>query len=162
MPTVTHITDQGAQTIGGSKNFISSRYLFSGANVIFVNNTGIVSGGWRFTNRPTVNGTGVLLSGEAEAPGALNYVDNILLRRETIDLPSGDTIMFGFTFGVTYLVPPKIQTTISTPLNSSHLYVCNIRGITTTGFSIIAGAITAGVPIRIPETGLRIQFLISP
>ena len=54
----------GDQTISGSKTFAASSYLFSGANVIFTNNTGIVSGQWQFTNRPTVNGTGVLLSGE--------------------------------------------------------------------------------------------------
>ena len=55
----------GNQTIVGSKTFTASRYVFSGADVIFTNNTGIVSGEWRFANRPTVNGTGVLLSGEA-------------------------------------------------------------------------------------------------
>ena len=55
----------GDQTISGSKTFVASRYIFSGANVIFVNNTGISSGYWQFTNRPTVNGTGVLLSGES-------------------------------------------------------------------------------------------------
>lgn len=54
----------GDQIISGNKSFAASRYVFSGANVIFINNTGIVSGLWEFYNRPTVNGTGVLLSGE--------------------------------------------------------------------------------------------------
>jgi hypothetical protein len=54
----------GDQTISGSKTFAASSYLFSGVDVIFTNNTGIVSGQWQFANRPTVNGTGVLLSGE--------------------------------------------------------------------------------------------------
>ena len=58
----------GNQTIVGSKTFAASRYVFSGANVIFTNNTGIVSGEWQFANRPTVNGTGVVLSGEAATP----------------------------------------------------------------------------------------------
>jgi len=39
----------GDQTISGSKTFAASSYLFSGANVIFVNNTGISSGRWDFT-----------------------------------------------------------------------------------------------------------------
>jgi hypothetical protein len=56
----------GDQTISGNKTFTAERYVFSGANVVFVDNTGIVSGEWKFSSRPTVNGTGVLLSGEVE------------------------------------------------------------------------------------------------
>jgi hypothetical protein len=64
----------GGQTISGEISFEASEYFFDGANVYFVNNTGIVSGEWRFTNRPTVNGTGVLLSGEAsELPTTIVY-----------------------------------------------------------------------------------------
>jgi hypothetical protein len=64
--TIVYTT--GNQTISGNKTFSASRYVFSGANVVFVNNTGIVSGQWQFSNRPTVNGTGVLLSGESVSP----------------------------------------------------------------------------------------------
>jgi hypothetical protein len=55
----------GDQTISGNKTFSAQRYVFSGAEVIFVDNTGIVSGAWQFVSRPTVNSTGVVLSGEA-------------------------------------------------------------------------------------------------
>ena len=55
----------GSQIISGSKTFRASRYIFSGADVLFIDNKGISSGYWEFTNRPTVNGTGVLLTGEA-------------------------------------------------------------------------------------------------
>lgn len=57
----------GDQVISGSKTFAASRYIFSGANVIFIHNTGISSGHWQFSNRPTVNDSGVLLEGEAYA-----------------------------------------------------------------------------------------------
>jgi|694.fasta_scaffold23054_9 hypothetical protein len=60
----TLVYTTGGQTISGSLSFESDNYFFDGANVYFVNNTGIVSGEWRFTNRPTVNGTGIILSGE--------------------------------------------------------------------------------------------------
>jgi hypothetical protein len=62
--TIVYTT--GAQTISGSKTFYADNYIFSGANVIFVQNTGIVSGDWHFLNRPTVNDTGVLLQGELD------------------------------------------------------------------------------------------------
>ena len=55
----------GDQIISGSKTFLANRYIFSGASVIFINNTGISSGYWQFSNRPTVNDTGILLYGEA-------------------------------------------------------------------------------------------------
>jgi hypothetical protein len=60
---VVYVT--GQQVISGSKTFYADRYIFSGANLITTNNNLIVSGGAQFTNRPTVNGTGVLLIGEA-------------------------------------------------------------------------------------------------
>ena len=69
----------GNQTISGSKTFAASSYVFSGANVIFTNNTGIVSGEWRFVNRPTVNGTGVVLSGEAATPQNLATTGSTLV-----------------------------------------------------------------------------------
>jgi hypothetical protein len=62
--TIVYTT--GSQIISGSKTFYADNYIFSGANVIFVQNTGIVSGAWRFLNRPTVNNTGVLLQGELD------------------------------------------------------------------------------------------------
>jgi hypothetical protein len=60
----TFVRTTGDQIISGSKTFSASHYIFSGANVTFTNNTGIVSGEWQFSNRPTVNGTGVFMSGE--------------------------------------------------------------------------------------------------
>jgi hypothetical protein len=64
----------GTQTISGEKTFSASLFVFSGANVVFVNNTGIVSGQWQFSNRPTLNGTGFLLSGEAaQLPETIVY-----------------------------------------------------------------------------------------
>lgn len=64
----------GDQIISGNKSFAASKYIFSGANVVFINNTGISSGQWEFYNRPTVNGSGVLLIGEAQAlPSTLVY-----------------------------------------------------------------------------------------
>ena len=77
----------GNQTIVGSKTFAASRYVFSGADVIFTNNTGIVSGEWRFSNRPTVNGTGVVLIGEAATPQNLASTGSTLNTR--IDSLSG-------------------------------------------------------------------------
>jgi hypothetical protein len=62
----TIVYTSGSQIISGSKTFYADNYIFSGANVIFVQNTGIVSGEWRFSNRPTVNNTGVLLQGELD------------------------------------------------------------------------------------------------
>jgi len=59
---VVYVT--GQQNISGSKTFYADRYIFSGADVITVDNNLVVSGNARFSNRPTVNGTGVLLSGE--------------------------------------------------------------------------------------------------
>ena len=59
----------GQQVISGSKTFYADRYIFSGADVITQNNNLIVSGGAQFRNRPTVNGTGILLSGEANLAG---------------------------------------------------------------------------------------------
>jgi hypothetical protein len=62
--TIVYTT--GSQIISGSKTFYADNYIFSGANVIFVQNTGIVSGEWRFSNKPTVNNTGVLLEGDLD------------------------------------------------------------------------------------------------
>lgn len=63
--TIVYTT--GTQTISGEKTFSASLYKFSGANVVFVDNTGIVSGEWQFNNRPTVNTVPVALSGEASS-----------------------------------------------------------------------------------------------
>lgn len=62
--TIVYTT--GAQFISGSKTFYADNYIFSGANVIFTENTGIVSGEWRFAKKPTVNNSGVLLQGELD------------------------------------------------------------------------------------------------
>lgn len=61
--TVVYTT--GNQAIDGNKDFYGDEVIFSGTNVVFTENTGTVNGDWRFGRRPTVNGTGVLLSGEA-------------------------------------------------------------------------------------------------
>jgi len=60
--TIVYTT--GDQTISGEKTFSASLFVFSGANVVFVDNTGIVSGQWQFNDRPTVNNSGVMLFGE--------------------------------------------------------------------------------------------------
>jgi hypothetical protein len=52
--TIVYTT--GSQIISGSKTFYADNYIFSGANVIFVQNTGIVSGEWLFKNLPTSSG----------------------------------------------------------------------------------------------------------
>ena len=52
--TIVYTT--GSQTISGSKTFYADNYIFSGANVIFTNNTGVVSGQWLFKNLPTSSG----------------------------------------------------------------------------------------------------------
>ena len=54
-----YIKTEGGLVSGGNFEFYAEDYIFSGANVFFLNNTGY------FSNRPLVNGTGVLLSGEA-------------------------------------------------------------------------------------------------
>jgi hypothetical protein len=64
----------GNQTINGNKDFYGEEILFSGLNVIFADNTGVSYGNWQFSNRPTVNGTGVLLIGEASAGTISNVV----------------------------------------------------------------------------------------
>ena len=46
--TIVYTT--GDQTISGEKTFSASLFVFSGANVVFVDNTGVVSGEWQFNN----------------------------------------------------------------------------------------------------------------
>lgn len=43
----------GQQQISGAKTFYADNYIFSGADVIFTNNAGIVNGQWLFKNLPT-------------------------------------------------------------------------------------------------------------
>jgi hypothetical protein len=62
---VVYVT--GQQVISGSKTFYADSYIFSGADVILTNNNLRVSGFSQFNSRPMINGTGVLLSGEATA-----------------------------------------------------------------------------------------------
>jgi len=64
LPT-TIVYTTGNQAISGNKDFYGDEIVFSGLNVIFADNTGVSYGKWQFSNRPTVNGTGVLLRGEA-------------------------------------------------------------------------------------------------
>jgi hypothetical protein len=114
-----------------------------------------------FNNRPTVNGTGVLLQGEAATPDTLEFVNSILLRRFTVSFPSGNQGAWNVPFGGSpYLLPPRIHTTILTRVESPYLYVSNIRQITTSGLSLFVRQIN--VTEAIPETGLRIEFLVIP
>ena len=76
MPTTVHITDQGNQTISGIKSFannlqVSGTGIFNALDLNNIDNLSlsgvdvtIKSGLVSLTNRPTVNGTGVLLSGQ--------------------------------------------------------------------------------------------------
>lgn len=64
LPNVVFTT--GAQLISGAKTFISNSILYSGVNVNFNSDTNVkFSGQVNFTQRPTINGTGVLLQGES-------------------------------------------------------------------------------------------------
>jgi hypothetical protein len=74
----------GDQSISGNKTFFASRYVFSGANVVFVNNTGISSGRWDFT---TVTESFSILS----------------ITNQTINIPlnSGMNFILPLTTGVT-------------------------------------------------------------
>lgn len=87
----------GDQIISGSKTFLANRYIFSGANVIFIDNTGISSGYWEFNNRPTVNGTGVLLSGEASTQTNLNQASGNL--QSQIDILNVNSIAYAIALG---------------------------------------------------------------
>ena len=76
MPTTVHITDQGDQTISGVKTFansiqVSGTGIFNSLDLNNIDNLSIsgvdltiTNGLVSLTNRPTVNGTGVLLSGQ--------------------------------------------------------------------------------------------------
>jgi hypothetical protein len=61
---VVYVT--GQQVISGSKTFFADSYIFSGADLITRDNNLIVEGSAQFSNRPTVNGTGVLIMGETD------------------------------------------------------------------------------------------------
>jgi collagen type VII alpha len=65
VPTnVVYVT--GNQVISGAKTFYADRYIFSGVDVILSGLGNLIVGGYtQFYSRPTVNGTGILLSGEA-------------------------------------------------------------------------------------------------
>jgi len=62
----------GDQTVSGVKTFAATGYFLSG---LIVSGSGLrVSGAASFSQRPTVNGTGVLLSGEATSSTISNVV----------------------------------------------------------------------------------------
>lgn len=157
------ISHPGATIIGdGSLNVKTSKgactLLLSFSNGIYLE-----APLTNFNHRPTVNGTGVLLSGEAEVPGALNFVNSILLRRFSVFLPQGNfgtvTLNFG---GDPYPTPPRIQTTILTWTGSPFLYVSNLRQVTTTGVSFFVRQINV-VGDTIPDaSGINIEFLVMP
>jgi hypothetical protein len=60
----------GDQVISGEKTFLADSFVFSGANVQFIEGTGTVSGTWNFQVRPTLNNHGLIsandLSGLAQ------------------------------------------------------------------------------------------------
>ena len=60
----------GDQVISGEKTFLADNFVFSGANVQFIEGTGTVSGTWNFQVRPTLNNHGLIsandLSGLAQ------------------------------------------------------------------------------------------------
>ena len=60
----------GDQVISGEKTFLADSFVFSGANVQFIEGTGTVSGAWNFQVRPTLNNHGLIsvndLSGLAQ------------------------------------------------------------------------------------------------
>ena len=60
----------GDQVISGEKTFLADSFIFSGANVQFIEGTGTVSGAWNFQVRPTLNNHGLIsandLSGLAQ------------------------------------------------------------------------------------------------
>lgn len=75
----------GDQIVSGDKTFVDTINFdsvgtaeFSGANLYFIDSTGIVSGSgsaWQFENRPTVNGTVVMVSGDVDLS---NYISTYL------------------------------------------------------------------------------------
>jgi hypothetical protein len=60
----------GDQVISGEKTFLADSFIFSGADVQFIEGTGTVSGTWNFRVRPTLNNHGLIsandLSGLAQ------------------------------------------------------------------------------------------------
>jgi hypothetical protein len=66
-----YLKTEGGMFSGDNFEFYAYDYTFSGANVFFLDNTGY------FSNRPLVNGTGVLLSGEVQNFG-VNTTDSIV------------------------------------------------------------------------------------
>lgn len=104
----------GAQTISGSKTFAASRYVFSGANVIFTDNTGIVSGAWQFANRPTVNGSGVLLSGDIDLT---QYATNANLAATGSALNTSINSLSGTLTGNYVLKATQQQFIVTLPIN---------------------------------------------
>jgi hypothetical protein len=143
--TIVYTT--GDQTISGNKTFSAQRYVFSGANVIFVDNTGIVSGSWEFNSRPTVNGTGVLLSGEAaqsQLPDTIVYTtgnQTISGSKIFINDRSWETgLLPGFN---NYFIPysggnfdgkPQVQVTVE--VTGNNIYLFNIQNRSISGFNI--------------------------
>ena len=127
----------GNQTISGSKTFAASRYVFSGANVIFTNNTGIVSGEWRFANRPTVNGTGVLLSGEADLSSTVRTTgDQTISGSKIFSTGNGAFLKGELIFTNNAFVPRSVgngNIATTTFLNSSSPFESSTWNLSTTG-----------------------------
>jgi hypothetical protein len=146
--TIVYTT--GNQTISGNKTFSASRCVFSGANVIFVDNTGIVSGQWQFSNQPTVNGTGVLLSGNNLIGSPVEYI--AALSDETSDLTTG-LAKFTFRAPVAFKltnVAGSVNTSpsgsaividINNDTNSALSTKLSIDSLTKTSFSAATGAV---------------------
>jgi len=143
--TIVYTT--GDQTISGNKTFSAQRYVFSGANVVFVDNTGIVSGSWEFNSRPTVNGTGVLLSGEtaqSQLPDTIVYTtgnqtisgNKIFINDrswETGLLPSFNNYFIPYSGG-NFDSKPQVQVTVE--VTGNNIYLFNIQNRSISGFNI--------------------------
>jgi outer membrane murein-binding lipoprotein Lpp len=146
----------GNQTISGSKTFAASSYVFSGANVIFTNNTGIVSGEWRFANRPTVNGTGVVLSGEAATP------QNLATTGSTLDTKINSLSGYSNSNFATIANLALTGSTLNTRINSLSGYVNSASSniVFTTGNQNISG--NKNFIGTINTTGLVVSGLGTP
>ena len=161
----------GSQIISGSKTFRASRYIFSGADVLFIDNKGISSGYWEFTNRPTVNGTGVLLSGEAyPSNNPSNFISSNpptgpvpldLLIKYVTGIDTGITSYQGvfpniyFTENPVLFISLSYESTGTTSINEipgKNRYLIDLAYRNQTGFGVVFSD-------QIGETGINLNVL---
>ncbi len=170
-PSSNIVYTTGNQTVSGSKTFVASRYVFSGADVIFTNNRGIVSGEWRFSNRPTVNGTGVLLSGEAySSNNPSNFISSDpptgsvpldLLIKYVTGISTGITSYEGVFPNIYFTENPVLfislsyentETTLINDIVGRNRYVLDLAYRNQTGFGVVFSD-------QIKETGINLNVL---